>query len=110
MPRRPRTFSPVTREALHLLGARVRQGRIERRWTIQELADRIGVSVVTMRRIEAGAPTVEIGVTFEAAAIVGVALFDDDALVRRLEAEKVDRRLAVLPKLVRRPSEVDDDF
>lgn len=63
-----------------------------------------------MRRIEAGAPTVEIGVTFEAAVIVGVALFDEDALVRRLEAEKVDRRLAVLPKLVRRPNEVDDDF
>jgi transcriptional regulator with XRE-family HTH domain len=110
MPKRPRSYSPVTREALSLLGSRIRQGRIERRWTIQELADRVGISVVTMRRIEAGAPTVEIGVAFEAAAIVGVPLFDDEALPRRLEAERVDRRLAVLPKSVRRATRVDDDF
>jgi transcriptional regulator with XRE-family HTH domain len=110
MSRRPRTYSSPTLEALRLLGARTRQGRIERRWTVQELADRVGISLVTMRRIEHGAPTVEIGVAFEAASIVGVALFDDDAMSRRLEAERVDGRLAVLPKTVRRPNEVDDDF
>lgn len=110
MSKRPRSYSSPTTEALRLLGARIRQGRLERRWTVAELADRVGISVVTMRRIERGAPTVEIGVAFEAAALVGVALFDSDALARRLEAERVDNRLAVLPKAARRPADVDDDF
>lgn len=108
--KRLRTLSPVTVEAAQLLGARVRLARRERRWTLQELADRVGVTEVTMRKVERGDLTVGLGVALEAAAVVGVPLFHEDRSRRSLEAGRVDDRLAVLPQSVRTPVEVDDDF
>jgi len=108
--KRPRTYSPVAIEAAQLLGARVRLARLERRWTLQELAERVGVTHVTMRKVERGDLTVGLGVAFEAAAVLGVPLFHEDPSRRALEAGRVDDRLAVLPALVRKPTEVDDDF
>ena len=104
-----KVFSPVTVEAARLLGQRVAAARRERRWTLAELAERVGVSVVTVRKVEAGDPTVALGTAFEAATLVGVALFHEDRARRALEAEVVQARLAVLPASVR-PREVDDDF
>jgi len=107
---RPRTYSPMTVEAASLLGARVRLARRERRWTLQELAERVGVTHVTMRKVERGDLTVGLGVAFEAAAVLGVPLFHEDRSRRALEAGRVEDRLAVLPALVRKPVDVDDDF
>jgi len=106
----PRTYSPLTVEAAKLLGARIRLARRERRWTLQELAERVGVSHVTMRKVERGDLTVALGIAFEAASVVGVALFHEDRSRRSLEAGRVDDRLAVLPQLVRKPLKMDDDF
>lgn len=108
--KRGRTFSPPAIEAARLLGARIRLARRERRWTLQELADRVGVTHVTMRKVERGDPSVGLGVAFEAAALTGVPLFDPDPSRRAAEARRVEDRLAVLPRRVRRPTEVDDDF
>ena len=96
-------------EAARLLGRRVALARRERRWTIAELAERVGSSEVTIRKVERGDPTVALGTAFEAAALVGVALFSEDAEVRAREAELVDARLAVIPERVRRRA-IDDDF
>lgn len=95
---------------MKLLGAGVRLGRRQRRWTVAELAERIGVSETTMLKVEHGDPGVRLGVAFEAAALVGVALFDEDRSRRTLEATRIEDRLAVLPERVRRPRDVDDDF
>jgi len=100
----------MTVEAASLLGARVRLARRERRWTLQELAERVGVTHVTMRKVERGDLTVGLGVAFEAAAVLGVPLFHEDRSRRALEAGRVEDRLAVLPALVRKPVDVDDDF
>jgi transcriptional regulator with XRE-family HTH domain len=100
----------VTVQAARLLGARVRLARRERRWTVEELAERVGVTHVTMRKVERGDLTVGLGVAFEAAAVLGVPLFHEDPARRTLEAGRVDDRLAVLPALVRKPTEVHDDF
>jgi transcriptional regulator with XRE-family HTH domain len=110
MPNHAHPLSPQTAEAARLLGARIQLGRRERRWTLQELADRAGVTAVTMRKVERGDPSVRLGVAFEAATLAGVPLFDPDPSRRRLEAGRVEDRLAVLPRLVRRPVEIDDDF
>lgn len=110
MPNHARTLSPQAIEAAQLLGARIQLARRERRWTLQELAERAGVTAVTMRKVERGDPSVRLGVAFEAAALTGVPLFDPDPLRRRLEAGRIDDRLALLPRLVRRQTEVDDDF
>jgi|ERR1022692_2669143 transcriptional regulator with XRE-family HTH domain len=105
-----RAYSPITVEAARLLGARVRLARHERRWTLQELADRVGVTHVTMRKVEQGDLTVRLGIAFEAAVILGVPLFHEDRSRRALEAGRVEDRLALLPQLVRKPAEIDDDF
>jgi transcriptional regulator with XRE-family HTH domain len=105
-----RNYSPLTVEAARLLGARVRLARRERGWTLQELADRVGVTYPTMSKVERGDVTVRLGVAFEAAVLVGVPLFHEDRTRLRLEAGRVDDRLAVLPQLVRKPADVDDDF
>jgi len=100
----------MTREATRLLGARIRLARRERRWTLQELAERVGVTAVTLRKVEQGDPSVRLGIAFEAAALTGVPLFGEDPERRQVEGRRVEDRLAVLPRLVRRPKEVDDDF
>lgn len=110
MPQKQNPLSPQAIEAAELLGARIRLARRERRWTLQELADRVGVTAVTMRKVERGDPSVRLGIAFEAAALTGVVLFDPEPSRRRLEAERVGDRLALLPQLVRRPVAVDDDF
>ena len=106
----PRTYSSTTTEALRLLGARVRLGRSERRWTVAELAERVGVSEVTMLKVEHGDPGVRLGIAFEAAALVGVPLFDVEPSRRAMEASRTEDRLAVLPRRVRKPTQIDDDF
>jgi transcriptional regulator with XRE-family HTH domain len=107
--KRPTAYSTVTHEAAELLGAGIRLARRERRWTVQELADRVGVTHTTIRKVERGDPTVALGTAFEAAAVLGVPLFHEDATRRSVEAGRLADRLAVLPKAVRAPA-VDDDF
>jgi hypothetical protein len=63
-----------------------------------------------MRKVERGDPTVSLGVAFEAATLVGVPLFHEDRSRLSLEAARVEDRLAVLPRSVRRPARVEDDF
>ena len=106
---RNREFSPVTLSALRMLGDRVRVSRRERRLRAAEVAERVGVSLTTIRKVERGDPTVALGTAFEVAAIVGVALFHEERARRVAEAEYLTSRLAVLPAAVRR-GPVDDDF
>jgi transcriptional regulator with XRE-family HTH domain len=108
--RRPSALSPLALEAAKLLGTRVRLARRARRWTVVELAERVGVSEATMLKVEHGDPGVRLGIALEAAALVGVPLFDDDPARRASEAARVEDRLALLPQRVRRPPDVDDDF
>ena len=76
--KRTRTYSPYAVEAAQLLGARVSLARRERRWSMQELADRAGITKFTLGKVERGDLTVGLGVAFEVAALVGVPLFHED--------------------------------
>jgi transcriptional regulator with XRE-family HTH domain len=101
-------------DAAVVLGQQIKAGRIVRKWTAAELADRIGVDRRTVAAIEAGDPSVSLGNTLNAADIVGVPLFgaEDRAELARLRREGRDR-LALLPTRVdkpRRRTEPDDDF
>lgn len=93
-----RTYSPVALRAAQLLGNRIALSRRERRWTAAELAARVGVTEVTLRKVERGDMTVRFGVALEAAALCGVPLFDEDPERVRLEQRNVDDRLALLPR------------
>lgn len=109
MARRPRTYSPVALEAARLLGARISLARRGRRWTLEELGERIGADRATVRKIERGDPGVGLGLAFEAAAVLGVALFDPDEDRRSAELRRVSDQLALLPQRTR-VRQVNDDF
>ena len=99
------------REAVLLLGAQIRLARTQRRLTQAELAERVGVSALTIGKIERGDPGVSIGSVFEAAAVAGVVLFDRDPGGRAAATRHVRDQLALLPERVDAPRRsVRDDF
>lgn len=109
MPKRTRAYSRTVRNAAQLLGAQIRQARIERHWSAQELAERAGISVDTLRKVERGDPTVSLGVAFDVAALVGVPLFFEDRSRLASETARARERIVLMPQRVRSPA-VNDDF
>ncbi len=106
-----RTYSRHTRQAAALLARQVRLGRKQRKWTERELADRAGISRATLKKIEKGDLGVAIGLVFEVAVLVGVALFDAEPAAVAVHIARTDDKLALLPSVVRKPREpVDDAF
>ena len=103
-------LSPQTHEALRILAASIRANRLRRGWTEAELAERVGVSRPTIVNLEAAKPGVAIGTVLEAATLVGVPLFTDDAERRAAYGALKSTELALLPKSARPRRAVDDDF
>lgn len=108
MPSRAKVFSSVTARLCAALGSEIARARRERRWSQAELAERIGISVGTVRAIEKGTPSVTLGAAFEAAAVLGIDLLGGtDAVAARAADNR--RVLQLLPQRVRSVN-VDDDF
>jgi transcriptional regulator with XRE-family HTH domain len=59
-------LSLESRDALARLGARVRQARLDRNESQARFAARVGVSIPTLRHLEAGDPAVSLGLLAEA--------------------------------------------
>lgn len=107
---RNRAYLAQTTDALAVLGLEIAGARRRRRMTMVELAERAGVTRVTLRNVERGDPGVAVGTMFEVAGLVGIDLFgvrptELPALVRRSQD-----RLALLPARVRDTSTLDNDF
>ncbi len=103
--------SRYARDAVLLLGQLIRQSRIEHKLTVEQLAERAGLSRGLVQRIEKGDRGCSIGAVFEAAAIVGVHLFDavQATLASNIAATKAI--LNLLPKTVHMAKKpVKDDF
>jgi transcriptional regulator with XRE-family HTH domain len=106
-----RTYSRHSREAVYLLGRLIRSARKQHKLTLQEVADRAGISRGLLQRIEKGESESTIGVVFEVATIVGVNLFEADQSTLTKHIHQTEEKLALLPKAVRKKKrEVDDDF
>ena len=106
-----RSYSRYAREAAELLGLMIRNARIERDITVGDLAERAGISRGLVHRIEKGEMGSSIGAAFEAAAIVGLRLFESEptTLTRHLSMER--DKLTLLPQSVRTgATKVRDDF
>ncbi|WP_062521137.1 helix-turn-helix transcriptional regulator [Demequina silvatica] len=110
MGRREISMTPAAAEAARLLGLQIRLARHDKRWSAAELADRAGVSQRTVLSIEAGKPTPSIGNVLNVAALAGVELFAmSDPLELALARRRAEDRLALLPALVRKLDDKDDD-
>ncbi len=108
---RDHVYSHYAEEAARLLGMQVQLARRERRWPVRELAERAGVSINTIRKVESGDMSVAIGTALDVAALLGVPLFHEDRGRVATERELVAARLALLPQRVRPTRrEVHDDF
>lgn len=105
MPKRTRAYSRTVRQAAELLGSQVREARIERRWTVRELAERAGISTSTLLKVEQGDPSVTLGVALDVATLVGVRLFHEDRAGLGAELARRRDRLTLLPQRVREPAE-----
>lgn len=106
-----RTRSRHTMEAVALLGKFVRLARTEQKMTAQELAERAGISRGLLQRIEKGDPKCQLGAAFEVATILGIALFDNDSNALAGHTQRVDDKLALLPKAIHKSKVVvKDDF
>lgn len=106
-----RTYSKYTTEAAKLLGQQIKLGRKQRRWSESELAQRAGISRATLKKIEKGATSTSLGLVFEVATLVGVALFGTDINGLAKMSADADALLTLLPKHTHTPKvKVDDDF
>lgn len=106
-----RSYARYTIAAVELLGLLVQVERKSRRMTAQDMADRLGVDRSTLHRLEQGDPKVELGLAFEACAILGIPLFEEDAQGVSMRLDEAGKRLALLPRRVRqKPLSISDDF
>lgn len=106
-----RSYARYTIAAVELLGTLVQLERKSSRMTARDMADRLGIDRSTLQRLEQGDPKVELGLAFEACAMLGIKLFEEDARGLTLRRDEAGRRLALLPSRVRsKPPSVSDDF
>jgi transcriptional regulator with XRE-family HTH domain len=106
-----RTYARYTLESISLLGKMIQHGRKQRKMTEHELANRMGIARSTLQRMEMGNPKVEIGLMFEAAALVGVKLFQTDEERITAMSERMDDRISLLPKhIYKTGKKVIDEF
>ncbi|NLT71004.1 MAG: helix-turn-helix transcriptional regulator [Verrucomicrobiaceae bacterium] len=111
MPKVSAHTSPATRAALAHFAALLRIRRKERNLKLDELADRLGVSIPTVRKMLEGSPSVAAGTYFQAAHLLGVPLFDPDSDRLAATATRAAEIDALLPQRIRtRKVVIDDDF
>lgn len=92
------------------LGANVREARHRRKWTMQQMADRLGITRKTYSRLESGGPGVSSEILFSTLIALGF-----EKQLGELADPSKDRIGAALeregrPKRVRRNSSQELDF
>lgn len=98
-------------DAAQLLGRLIRRARIEHGLTAEALAERAGIFRGLVQRIEKGEMGCAIGAVFEAAAIVGVPLFEASPVELASRVAETAYILRLLPSSVRTSNQdVKDDF
>jgi transcriptional regulator with XRE-family HTH domain len=106
-----RAFSRQNLEALEVLAQMIRVGRIERKMSAQEVANRAGISRPLLRRIENADPNCGIGSVFEVAVLTGVPLFGGEPDRIETHRSAFAEKLSLLPQRARKPRRiVKDDF
>lgn len=107
-----RPYTKTTLEAARLIGQLIKLARKKRRMSESELAMRAHIARSTLQKIEKGDPSINIGLVFEAASVVGVALFDtdDSAELIRHNNSLSDQLTLLSNKSSKDDPELKDDF
>jgi len=96
-------------EALVSIGAAVRTARARRRQSAKDLADRMDVSLPTLRRLERGDSGVSIGAFATALWALGMLSPLCDAIAPENDREAAELETARLPQRIRRRRETELD-
>jgi transcriptional regulator with XRE-family HTH domain len=96
MPKRTPPVHSGQRRQLAALGARLRAARQRRKLTQAMLAERVGVTVPTIRKLEDGDASVSLSVVVRALFVLGLAqdidrIAAEDALGRQLQDSELKR-------------------
>lgn len=107
-----RPYTKTTVEATRLLGQLIKLTRKKRRMSEIELAERARIARSTLQKIEKGDPSINIGLTFEAASVVGVPLFNaENPKSLKVQNHAVSEKLILLShKPGRNSRDLKDDF
>jgi len=90
MPSKPLLLFPSEKKLLADFGERLKLARLRRRYTAALVAERAGVSRMTLNRVEQGSPAVTLGVYLRVLSVLNLendltALAADDRLGRKLQ-------------------------
>ena len=96
MPKRTPPTHPQARRQVVALGKRLRAARLRRKMTQPMLAERVGISVPTLGKLEAGDPSTSLATMLRVLAMLGMAadidlLAAQDTLGRSLQDNELKR-------------------
>ena len=96
MPKRTPPVHPARRRQLTALGLRLRAARLRRKLTQAMLAERVGVTVPTIRKLEDGDASTSLSVMLRALVVLGLAsdidrIAVEDVLGRELQDSELKR-------------------
>ena len=102
--------SNVTKNTVKYLGNLIGIARKERGYTQQELAERTGISRMTVVRIESGSTKVAIGTVFEVCFLLGIPLLGCDEKYINNLTRMLSYMNKFIPERISNKFVVDDDF
>ena len=102
MPKRTPPTHPLARRRIVALGKRLRAARLRRKMTQPMLAERVGVSVPTIGKLEDGDPSTSLATMLRVLAVLGLAadidlLAAQDTLGRSLQDNELKRAMPRTP-------------
>lgn len=97
-------------DAVARLGANVSTARMRRRWTLEDVAKKAGVSKETVSRVEAGRLTTSVGAYVAVLWVLGLHHAVSDVAAPESDAEGATLAAARLGKRARPVTALDDDF
>lgn len=112
MPRLTPPTYPRHRGQLVALGGRLRAARLRRKLTQAVLAERVGVTLPTLRKLEAGDPSASLATVVRVLQVLGLAqdidkLAAQDALGRELQDNELKQPRRSTPRKAAQPSSGD---
>ncbi|TVQ79669.1 MAG: helix-turn-helix domain-containing protein [Bradymonadales bacterium] len=95
MPSKSKIALPSLTRLIRELGLNIRQARLRRRLSAQQVAERAGMTRVTLRKVESGNPSVSLGTYLSVLHVLGLhndihLVAKDDELGRRLQDAELE--------------------